>query len=143
MKERAAGKSSDCAASSSCEKRVAPGKTNVEQTCEEVTYEPSLPLGGKRPRAREDAVGTVKKALQEASANEMLSRGSLSTSSKRSVKAVHLSEKAALGSDEKTAGKSCETASKSSEKRVAWKRNVEQPADEEVVKEPCVSSSSK
>ena len=146
LKERASGKSSD-SASNSCEKRVAPRKTHVEQTCEEVTNEPSLPRGGKRPRAGEDAVGAVKKALQEASAKELLSRGSLHTSGKKSVKGVHLSEKAAPGSDEKTAGKSCETASKqTSEKRVARKRNFEQTCEEEVVKEPSLprgSTSSK
>ena len=136
LKERAAGKSSD-SASNSCEKRVAPRKINVEQTCEEVTNEPSLPLGGKRPRTGEDTVGAIKKALQEASEKELLSRGSLNTSSKKSVKGVHLSEKAAPGSDEKTAGKSCENASKqASEKRVARKRNFEQTCEEEVVKEP-------
>lgn len=144
LKERAAGKSSD-SASNYCEKRVAPRKINVEQTCEEVTNEPSLPLGGKRPRRGEDADGAVKKALQEASEKELLSRGSLNT--KKSVKGVHLSEKAAPGSDEKTAGKSCETASKqASEKRVARKRNFEQTCEEEVVKEPSLprgSTSSK
>lgn len=144
LKERAAGKSSD-SASNYCEKRVAPRKINVEQTCEEVTNEPSLPLGGKRPRRGEDADGAVKKALQEASEKELLSRGSLNT--KKSVKGVHLSEKAAPGSDKKTAGKSCETASKqASEKRVARKRNFEQTCEEEVVKEPSLprgSTSSK
>ena len=148
LKEKAStGRSSDCAARNSSEKRVAPGKTNVKQTCEEVTYEPSLPLEEKRPRAGEDTVGAVKKALQEASAKELLSRGSLHTSGKKSVKGVHLSEKAAPGSDEKTAGKSCKTAGKqTSEKRVARKRNFEQTCEEEVVKEPSLprgSTSSK
>ena len=143
LKERASGKSSDSASNSS-EKRVASRKTHVEQTCEEVTNEPR---GGKRPRAGEDAGGAVKKALQEASAKELLSRGSLHTSGKKSVKGVHLSEKAAPGSDEKTAGKSCKTAGKqTSEKRVARKRNFEQTCEEEVVKEPSLprgSTSSK